>query len=58
MAKRKVGSQIANLTFSGWESNWQFDSRPLKSRIALIYSCEGGVPHTVGKILTRATTLL
>jgi hypothetical protein len=47
MAQKKVGSQIANLT-----------SDHLKLGIALIFFREGGVPHTVGKILTRAKIFL
>jgi hypothetical protein len=47
MAKRKVGSQIASLTI---------DQK--KSRIDPIYLAEDGMPHTIGKFLTRATTLL
>ncbi len=35
----------------GQESNWQFDARSLKVN-------SGGVQHIVGKLLTRATTLL
>jgi hypothetical protein len=42
----------------GQKSNWQFDSRPLKSRIALISLRANGVRHIVGKLLTRAKTLL
>jgi hypothetical protein len=43
----------------GRESNWQFDSRPLKveNRPALPTS-KLRVPHGVGKILTRATSLI
>jgi len=47
MAKRKVGSQTASLT-----------PDQKKSRIDPIYLAEDNVPHTVGKLLTRATTLL
>jgi len=47
MAKRKVESQIASLT-----------PDHKKSRIDPIYLASGGVPHTVGKLSTRATTLL
>jgi len=47
MAKRRAGSQIANLT-----PNHQ------KSRIDLIYLTIGGVQHTVGKLWTGATTFL
>ncbi len=47
MAKRRVGSQTANLT-----------PDHKKSEIDPIYLAAGGVPHTVGKLLTRATTLL
>jgi hypothetical protein len=47
MAKRKAGSQIANLTF---------DHK--KSGIDPIYLAAGGVPHTVQKLSTRATTFL
>jgi hypothetical protein len=42
----------------GRESNWQFDSRPLKSKIDPISLRAGGVPHTIGKFSTKATTLL
>jgi hypothetical protein len=37
----------------GRESNWQFDSRPLKVGMS-----DSGIQHGVGKILTRATTLV
>jgi hypothetical protein len=47
MAKRKVGSQIGNLTPDHKKSG--IDSTPMRA---------GGVGHTVGKLLTRATTLL
>jgi hypothetical protein len=47
MAKRKAGSQIANLT-----------PDHKKSGIDLIYLAAGGMPHIVGKLLTKATTLL
>jgi len=47
MAKSRARNQIANLTL---------DHK--KSRIALIYLHEGNLPHTVGKLLTRTTTLL
>jgi hypothetical protein len=47
MAKRKAGSQIANLIL---------DHK--KSGIDPIYFIIGGVPHIVGKLLTRATTFL
>jgi hypothetical protein len=47
MAKRKVRNQIANLT-----------SNHLKSRIALIYLHEDGMPHIVEKLSMKATTLL
>jgi hypothetical protein len=39
----------------GRESNWQFDSRPL---IDLFLTFDSSVQHGVGKILTRATTLI
>ncbi len=42
----------------GRESNWQFDSRPLKVRIDPLPTCAGGVRHVVGKISTRATRFL
>ncbi len=44
----------------GRESNWQFDSRPLKvgNRPDPTPVCAGGVQHTVGKLLRRATSLL
>jgi hypothetical protein len=47
MAKRKVGSQIGNLT-----------SDEKKSRIDLISFSAGGVQHAIGKLSMRATTLL
>jgi hypothetical protein len=47
MAKRKVGSQIVNLT-----------PNHLKLEISLISLCAGDVPHIARKLLTRATTLL
>jgi len=47
MAKRRAGSQIGNLTL---------DQK--KSRIDLIYLFSNGVRHTVGKLSTRAKTLL
>jgi hypothetical protein len=47
MAKRKVRRQIDNLT-----------PDHKKSRIDPIYVRENGVQYTVGKLLTRATTLL
>jgi len=47
MAKRRAGSQIANLT-----------PDQKKSRIDLIYLVSGSVRDTIGKFLTTATTLL
>jgi hypothetical protein len=47
MAKRKVGSQIGSLTPDHW-----------KSRINPIPLCARGVWHVVGKLSTRATTLV
>jgi hypothetical protein len=47
MAKRRAGSQIANLT-----------PDQKKSGIDPIYLAVDDVPHTVEKLLTRATTLL
>jgi len=47
MAKRRAGSQTASLT-----------PDQKKLRIDLIYLAEDDVPHTVGKLSTRATTLL
>jgi len=47
MAKRRAGSQIANLT-----------PDHKKSRINPIYLTTGGVRHTVGKLWTGATTFL
>jgi len=47
MAKRRAGSQTASLT-----------PDHKKSGIDLIYLAARGVPHIVGKISTRATTLL
>jgi len=45
MAKRRVGSQIANLT-----------PNHKKSRIDPIYLAAGGVRHTIEKLSTRNTT--
>jgi len=47
MAKRRAGSQIANLT-----------PDHKKSEIDWIYLAARGVRHTFGKLLMRATTLL
>jgi hypothetical protein len=47
MAKRRAGSQIANLT-----------PDHKKSGIDPIYLAERGVSHIVGKLSMRATTLL
>jgi hypothetical protein len=47
MAKRRVGSQIDNLT-----------PDQKKSGIDPIYLASDDVPHTVGKLSTRATTFL
>ncbi len=47
MAKRRAESQIANLT-----------PDQKKSGIDPIYLAEDNVPHAVGKLSTRATTLL
>jgi hypothetical protein len=47
MAKRRIGSQIANLTL---------DQKKLG--IDLIYLAIGGVRHIIGKLLTKNTTLL
>jgi len=47
IAKRKAGSQTASLT-----------PDHKKSEIDPIYLDSGGVPHIVGKLLTRITTLL
>ncbi len=47
MAKRRARNQIANLT-----------PDHKKSRIDSIYLDSGSVPHTVGKLSTRATILL
>jgi hypothetical protein len=47
MAKRRAESQIGNLIH---------DQK--KSGIDLIYLAADKVPHTVGKLLTRAITLL
>jgi hypothetical protein len=46
MAERRAECQIANLIF---------DHK--KSEIALVYLRESGVPHIVGKLSTRVTTL-
>jgi hypothetical protein len=45
IVKRRARSQIANLIPNHW-----------KSRIALTFLCDGGVPHIVAKLLMRATT--
>jgi hypothetical protein len=42
----------------GRESNWQFDSRPLKVGNQLDPGVCRGVQHTVGKLSRRATSLL
>jgi hypothetical protein len=43
----------------GRESNWQFDSRPLKvGNRPNPGVCAGGVWHTLGKLLRRVTSLL
>jgi hypothetical protein len=43
----------------GWESNWQFDSRPQKfGNQPNVPFRVGGMQHSVGKLLTRATTSL
>jgi hypothetical protein len=42
----------------GWESNWQFDSRPQKVKNRPDLLSYRGMQHTIGKLLTRATTLL
>ncbi len=42
----------------GRESNWQFDSQPLKVRNRPDLGVCSRVRHTVGKLSTRATTLL
>ncbi len=47
MAKRRVGIQIANLT-----------SDQKKLEIDPIYLATDNVPHTVGKLLMKPTTLL
>jgi hypothetical protein len=47
MAKRRAGSRTISLT-----------PDHKKSRIDPIYLVAGGVPHIVGKLSTRATTLL
>jgi hypothetical protein len=47
MAKRRAWSQIVNLT-----------PNQKKSRIDPIYLAADNVQHIVGKLLTRATTLL
>jgi hypothetical protein len=47
MAKRRVGSQTGNLT-----------PDQKKSGIDPIYLAAENVPHTVGKLSTRATTVL
>jgi len=47
MAKRRAGSRTASLT-----------PDHKKSRIDRIYLVAGGVPHIIGKLSTRTTTLL
>jgi hypothetical protein len=47
MAKRRPGKQIANLTLN-----------QKKSKIDPIYLFANGVRHIVGKLSTKATTLL
>jgi hypothetical protein len=47
MAKRKAGNQIGSLTPNHKKSG--IDLTPVRA---------GGVQHTVGKLSTRATTLL
>ncbi len=42
----------------GRESNWQFDSRPLKDENRPDPDVREGVRYDVGKLLTRATTLV
>jgi hypothetical protein len=42
----------------GQESNWQFDSRPLKVGNRPDPNVCSGVQHTIGKLLRRATSLL
>jgi hypothetical protein len=42
----------------GRDSNWQFDSQPLKVRIDLFSTSELRVQYVVGKISTRATSLV
>jgi hypothetical protein len=42
----------------GWEWKWQFDSDHKKLGIDRTLVCVGGVQHTIGKLLMRATTLL
>jgi hypothetical protein len=42
----------------GRKSNCQFDSRPLKSRIALISLCVGGMPHIDEKLSMKVTIFL
>jgi hypothetical protein len=51
MAKRRAGSQTTNLT-----GNLILDQKKLG--IDPIYLAARGVPHIVGKLLMRATTLL
>jgi hypothetical protein len=42
----------------GRESNWQFDSRPLKVGNDLFPTCAPGMQHDVGKLSLRATSLV
>jgi hypothetical protein len=58
---RMIHLDIWNTSYGqkkGRESNWQFDSRPLKVGVDPISLCAGPVQLIIGNILTRATTLL
>jgi hypothetical protein len=47
MAKKRVKNLITNLIPNHY-----------KSEIALVYLCEGGMAHIIGKLLMRVKTLL
>jgi hypothetical protein len=48
---------ISNISYGqkkGWESNYQFDSQPLKDGNRPYLLAQGGMPHIVGKLLMMA----
>jgi len=50
---------ISNISYGqkkGRESNYQFDSQPLKVGNRLDLFALGGMPHIIGKLLTRVIT--